>query len=168
MRARALKAAGVDEENIAMAMADRLMGMAIDDAVGFRKHGPYSLLDIMTWTGAMADTDYLVFKLDQLLLGKLPLHGCIAHIAVDGMQYFALESFEYLHAGNISSMENYLAVAKGAFKVILEPLVHHGYMGVRQYSGAYHVLLTPSLVGKLLYISARMEAWKKRKQRKSR
>lgn len=90
----------------------------------------------------MANADYLVLQLDHFCIRQLPLDSNIAHIAVYGMENLGLEYFDYRHAGYISGMKNHLAVVECPFEVILEPLRNHGYMGVRQNSCAYHVLLS--------------------------
>ncbi len=137
-----METAGIDKKNIAIAVADRLMGMAIDNAVRLGKYCPHPLLDIVSRAGTMTDADYLVFNLNHSSIGELLLDGHIAHVAVDGIKYFGLKYLKYNQAGYIAGMENHLTIVECLVKVILKPLIYHGHMRVRQNSCAYHVLVS--------------------------
>ena len=70
IRAGRLEGAGVEKEGVAMTMADRSVGVAIDDAVRFRKDIPQRLFDVRTLVRPMGKADGEATKLKKVLFGK--------------------------------------------------------------------------------------------------
>lgn len=95
-----------------MTMADRPMGVPIDDAVCFREDIPQRLFDVWALVGAMGKTDGEAAKLKEVLFGKTGANGDIAHVAANCMNGFAGKGIDDGHPSEVTGMDDNIAGMK--------------------------------------------------------
>ena len=95
MASAALKTAGVEQENMTIALAEWLMGVAINNAIGFGKAGEQAVFNIEARaTMAMKDTNSPCLFSDRDMLWQASLGGGRATVAVDGIDGFGAKGLE--------------------------------------------------------------------------
>lgn len=109
-----LERPGVNEEDCTNPVADRVVGVTIDDAVGLREHCPGTFLYGVTGApGSVEQTDAIAAEGDQLAVRQMLPASHIAHVAVHCIHFFAGEGVENGNVGEVSGMEDDVASGKG-------------------------------------------------------
>ena len=117
-------------------MADSLVGMAVNDAVGFGKKTPEIIFNISTHPGAMSQTDGKPVDLEKLRGGVLAAHRLVAHVAVDGINWLVAKGAKYRSLGYISGMDDDIAGLKTGGREGGETVIWPGKVGVGKDTGS--------------------------------
>lgn len=147
IRAGRLEGARVEKEGVAMKMADRSVGVAIDDAVCFREEVPQRLFDVRTSVGAMGKTDGEATKVKEVLFGKTGANGDIAHVAANCMNGFAGKGIDDGHPSEVTGMDDDIAGMKTGADLLQKASVRGAQMGICKNPGANYLGIGMLLVG---------------------
>jgi len=133
MPASGLKTSGVEHQYLAVILANRSMGMAVDQAVGFWEKVPCSVFDIRPHAGAVGKADGEPVEGEQQLPGIAGLEDSVAHVAVDGVDGFALEHLEYRRMGQVAGVDNDVTGMEALFDLLFETVVRSLEVRVRKH-----------------------------------
>jgi hypothetical protein len=147
IRAGRLEGAWVEKEGVAMTLADRPMGVAINDAVGFREDVPQRLFDVRTLVGAMGKADGEATKVKEELLGKSGANGGIAHIAANSMNGFAGKGIDNGGPSNVAGMDDNIAGMKTGADLLQKASVRGAQMGICKNPGVNYLGIGMLFVG---------------------
>jgi hypothetical protein len=107
VRAAALKGSRVDEKDAAYPMADRMMGMAINNTVGLGEHGPDPFFNgVPRAPGTMAQPNAISTHRYQLAVWQELLVFSVAHIAMDRIDFLAAEGLKDGDVSEVSGVED--------------------------------------------------------------
>ena len=110
-----LKSPGIDDQLARHPFADRIMGMAVDNAIRFRKDIPEPGFDIVGMPAqivAMQEADCKITDLKTALSGQSASTCSAATVAVNRMHGFIGKNIQYGYIGQVSGMDDQLAVGK--------------------------------------------------------
>ncbi len=99
MAAGSRKAARVDKQGLAQAVAYCFMGMTIDNTVERPKRIIKPLFNIVIIAGAMGQANLKTVHLNNFFVRQLYLGLVTAHVAVYGMDLLIAKSFKYRNIG---------------------------------------------------------------------
>jgi hypothetical protein len=138
IRAGRLEGAWVEKEGMTMTMADRPMGVAINDAIGFRENVPQRLFNVRTLVGAMGKADGEATKSKEVLFGKTGANGSVAHIAADRMDGFAGKGIDDTRSSEITGMDDDIAGMETGTNLLQKTSVKGTQMGIRKNPSVNH------------------------------
>ncbi len=130
-----------------MTMTDRSVGVAIDDAVRFRKNIPQRLFDVRTLVRPMGKADGEATKLKKVLFGKTGANRGIAHIAADGMDGFADKGIDNGSPREVTGMDDDIAGMKTGANLLQKTSVRGAQMGICKNPGVNYLDIRMLLVG---------------------
>lgn len=133
MPASGLKTARIEHQYLAVMLANRSMGMAVDQAVGFREKVPCRVFDIRAHAGAVGKAEGEPVEGEQKLPGMAGMESAVAHVAVDGVDGFALEHLEYRRMGQVAGVDNDVTGMETLFDLLFETVVRSLEVRVRKY-----------------------------------
>lgn len=147
IRAGRLEGARVDKEGVAMTMTDRPVGVAIDDAVRFRKDIPQRLFDVRTLVRPVGKADGEATKLKKVLFGEAAADRRVAHIAADRMDGFSGKGIDNGSPREVTGMDDDIAGMKRGANLLQKTSVRGAQMGICKNPGVNHLGIRMLLVG---------------------
>ncbi len=150
VQTRAQKGTGVDDQAAVLAMADRLVSVAIDNTVNLWKKVPESTFDIGAETGTVGKADGMVSQADGPGCRQLALHLHVAHVAMHSINGKGGKALEDLGVGKVAGMEEGLTAAETVMEKGPDPIIGSLNMGVGKNAYSKH--------RKFFYINVKIDA----------
>lgn len=124
------KTAGVEHQNRTVALAEGLVGVAIDHAVGLGKMVPEGRFDIKAQAGAVDEADSEGPEGKTLFCGVEGPRCSVAHIAMDGMELLVTKDVQHGGTGDVAGMDDDIAVMEAMLHLVTKVGVRLEKMGI--------------------------------------
>lgn len=147
IRAGRLESTRVEKEGMTITMTGRPMGVAINDAVGFRENVPQRLFNVWALVGAMGKADGEATKVKDVLFGKTGADGGIAHIAANCMDGFAGKGIDDGSPNEVTGMDDDIAGMKTGADLLQKTSVRGAQMGIGKNPGVNYLGIGMLFVG---------------------
>lgn len=116
---------GIDNKRGTDFMADRNMGVTVNDAMGLGKHGIHPVLDIVSRTScAMTEAEQIPLYSEESGFGQGLSGNVTAHVATDRMYFLALKSIEDGHFCQVPGVNDHIAIVECSMNILLEVFVY--------------------------------------------
>lgn len=126
------KAAGIEHQYPAVAMAKQLVGVAVDHAVCLGKMLPEGSFNIQAQAGTVGQADGKATE-DKHFLGGKECPCCpIAHITVYSMKLFIAKNLQDTGAGDVTRVDDDIAIIKTVLHLLAKAIVRYKKMGVAE------------------------------------
>lgn len=128
-----LEGTGIDDELTALVAADRLMSVAVDQAVRLWKMSKQARLNVVRISAETVPVGYSNVEAAQLkfqLARQNSLRGTAAAVAMHSMNGLAPENIQRENINNVSGMNDDFAVSKALLDSVEKIRAHASQVGV--------------------------------------